>query len=118
VGMSCLGNGDSQRGTVWSFTIQPHGATENLKHGQSDSRLLFNVATRKSELLWMAGIIYLLGRDDLEGAEGQAGELGLALAENRLITDSKAGGDRIKQHLRKVSLAVNYRRDWRRRSCS
>ena len=69
------------------------------------------MATGKSELLWMAGIIYLLGRDDPEGAEGQAGELGLALAENRLITDSKAGGDRIIQHLRKVSLAVNYRID-------
>ena len=34
------------REEVWSCTIQPHGATENLKHGQSDSRLLFNVATR------------------------------------------------------------------------
>lgn len=42
--------------------------------------------------MWLA----LLDRDDLEGAEGQAGELGLASAENRLITDSKAEGNRIK----------------------
>lgn len=42
--------------------------------------------------VWLA----LLDRDDLEGAEGQAGELGLASAENRLITDSKAEGNRIK----------------------
>ena len=75
------------------------------------------VATRKFEMLCMAGIIYLLDRDHLEGTEGQA-ELGLASAENRLITDSKAGRNRIKQCLRKVSLAVNYSIDWRRRSCS
>lgn len=44
----------------------------------------------------MAGIIRLLDRDVLEGPGGQARDLGLASADNRLITDSKAGGNRIK----------------------
>lgn len=44
----------------------------------------------------MAGIICLSDRDVLEGPGGQARELGLASADNRLITDPRGGGNRIK----------------------
>lgn len=64
----------------------------------------------------MAGIICLLARDVLERPGGQAREAGLVSEDNRCITDSEAGGDRIKQCLRQVSLAVTQRTDWGRRS--
>lgn len=54
------------------------------------------MATRKCYILCTAGIIRLLDRDVLEGPGGQARELGLASVDNRPITDSKAGGHRIK----------------------
>lgn len=44
----------------------------------------------------MAGILYPSDSYVLEGPESQSGNLGLALADNRLITDPKAGGNRIK----------------------
>lgn len=73
------------------------------------------MATRKFSILCLAGIIYLLDRDVLEGPEGQAGDLGFASAHNKLIIDSKIGGKTgSKQCFRKVSLAVTYRTDWRR----
>lgn len=56
----------------------------------------FYCATRKFSILCMAGIIYPSARDVLGGLGGQLGNLGLALADNRLITDSKAEGNRIK----------------------
>lgn len=55
------------------------------------------MATRKFSILCLAGIIYLLDGDVLEGPEGQAGDLGLASAHNKLIIDFKTGGkNRIK----------------------
>ena len=54
------------------------------------------MTTRTFSILCKAGIIYLLDRDVLERPEDQSGNLGLPLTDNRLITDSKPEGYRIK----------------------